>query len=112
MAAKGVTDRTCPDCRSPMKENSSKYGRYWDCTGPNCTWRMKEDGTGADRPTRAARIRAHIVFDALWRRGTISRDEAYHWLRKTMDLSEEQGHIAKMTKEQCELLIEKVKDWY
>lgn len=65
-------------------------------------------GFPADRATRQARVRAHYVFDALWKTGRMSRDRAYVVLQKIMRKSEEDAHIGKLTREECERLIKEL----
>lgn len=62
-----------------------------------------------DRETRQARIRAHRVFDQIWKRKLARRRcDAYKWLRKALGLTRKQGHLSLLTVEQCELLITRV----
>ena len=57
-----------------------------------------------------ARVRAHQVFDELWKEGEMTRPEAYAWLCSVMNKTEDEGHIACFDIEECELLIEMVKE--
>jgi hypothetical protein len=57
-----------------------------------------------------ARIRAHKVFDALWLSHKMTRSEAYEWLCQVMNKTPEMGHIGLFSLEECDELIEKVKD--
>lgn len=55
---------------------------------------------------RLAQIRAHRIFDQIWKRKFVPRRcDAYAWMRRTMGLSHKGGHISRFTAEQCELLI-------
>lgn len=69
---------------------------------------VKPKGTLADGPTRAARIRAHNAFDALWRysgSGFATRTEAYGWLADMLSLSFKEAHIANFDLATCEKVI-------
>lgn len=58
-----------------------------------------------DKATKVARIRAHTVFDLIWKRRLSKRHEAYTWMRKAMGLSRSQAHISQLSIEQCALLV-------
>lgn len=100
----------CPDCGKPMKIRRGKHGVFYGCTDyPGCKGTASCDkdgnlkGTPADAETRAARSEAHKHFDQLWRSGALeSRAAAYRWLQEAMDLSDEEAHIGKFNKRQCE----------
>lgn len=73
----------CGECGAPVKlrETSRKfYGciRFPTCKGSLGTY---PDGRPLDVPadtaTKAARIKAHEVFDELWKRGHMKRRAAY-----------------------------------
>lgn len=51
-----------------------------------------------------AKLEAHRLFDLLWNSGRMSRDEAYEYLSKIMELPKEFCHIGMFTKDQCLLL--------
>lgn len=74
---------------------------------------MHEDGSPMSKPankeTRAARVRAHRIFDRLWKVGGWTRTQAYKWMAKAMDLTEEEAHIGQLDREQCERLIDILK---
>ena len=56
-----------------------------------------------------ARGRAHAALDALWRSGFISRQQAYKWMQKRMNLSEDDAHIGLFNVEQCNRVVELVR---
>lgn len=58
-----------------------------------------------DKATRIARIRAHTVFDRIWKRQLTKRHQAYTWMRKALGLSHSQAHISQLSIEQCTQLI-------
>jgi ssDNA-binding Zn-finger/Zn-ribbon topoisomerase 1 len=108
-----TVELTCPECGEPMALRSSQFGLFWGCTAfPKCTGThgAHRDGTPlgvpANQETKRARRRAHATFDALWKRGDLSRKEAYDWLR-SLPLPD---HIAKMNVEECDELIARVKE--
>lgn len=97
------------------------YGLFYGCTSwPVCTMKIGAHqktgeplGIPADKATRNARIRAHAVFDRLWKWDAISdpymtRNQAYRWMQRTMELSVDDAHIGKFTVDQCERLIREV----
>lgn len=62
--------------------------------------------------THEARIRAHRVFDQVWKNRYLKRREAYQWMRKQMGLSHSQAHISKFNIPKCDQLITLVyKEW-
>lgn len=69
-------------------------------------------GTLANNDLRKARNNAHKEFDKLWKQPTriMSRYAAYKWLSNKMNLRIEETHIAWFEIEQCEKVIELVKE--
>jgi len=66
-------------------------------------------GSLADKATRTARMLAHQALDPLWRDTPpffTSRSAAYSWLRRTTGVA----HIGESTIEQCETVVQAVKD--
>ena len=110
-------DLNCGECEAPMVLRDSRYGKFYGCSRfPRCrgTIGAHPDGTPlgipANKATKGARIRAHDVFDRLWMTSLMTRDGAYRWMCRVMDLSEDEAHIGKFTIEQCETLIKKVQE--
>lgn len=68
-------------------------------------------GLMADSQTREARFLAHQEFDRLWRRGRMTRTEAYAWMAKTLNMSLDAAHIGMLDEKQCLALIAAVKDY-
>jgi len=108
-------DLLCAECGQPMQLRSSRFGPFYGCTTwPNCegTHGAHPDGAPkgipADKPTRLARIRAHTVFDRIWKSKAKKRHQAYGWMRQAMGLSHSEAHIAMFSIEQCEKLIQLV----
>lgn len=52
-----------------------------------------------------ARGMAHAKFDLIWKRGLMTRRQAYEWLQKQMRMTPEQAHMEHMTSEQCAKVI-------
>lgn len=66
-------------------------------------------GTLANETLRAARKRAHEVFDALWKNdGPMSRTEAYVWLANTLGVDPQKCHIAMFDEAQCSQTVQAV----
>lgn len=106
------TDLVCGDCGAPMEIRPSKYGCFYGCTRyPDCrgTHGAHSDGRPkgipANKETREARIRAHRVFDQIWKGQHMSRRDAYRWMREVMHLSHNEAHIGRFDSESCEKLI-------
>lgn len=111
----GVID--CPECGGEMVLRNSRYGKFYGCANyPDCDGKHgAHQATGeplgipADRATRRARIEAHDAFDLVWKTGKMSRRSAYRWMQKAMNLSRDEAHIGRFTKEQCQRLINAVR---
>lgn len=114
------TEPKCPDCGGWMKLRSSKKfpypngdpRRFWGCAAwPECEGMRAAhpDGTvygiPGDRLTRTSRVMAHDNFDRWWKARRMTRTDAYTVLRRTMGLTEEQGHISMFNVEQCRRLV-------
>lgn len=69
-------------------------------------------GFPVDKETKAARIKAHTLFDRLWREEGMPRKDAYRWLQKTMRLPEEKAHIGKFDLKQCQIIISILEEQY
>jgi ssDNA-binding Zn-finger/Zn-ribbon topoisomerase 1 len=94
---------------------SKSYGPFYGCTRfPECRGVHgaypdgRPRGVPGDKATRRARIRAHKVFDLLWKDKRMTRPKAYAWMRKAMKLKEDEAHIGMFTVQQCEQLIDLV----
>lgn len=110
-------DLKCPECGAGMKLRTSKHGLFYGCEAYpacKCTHGAHNDGsplgTPGNRETRKARIYAHRIFDRLWKakvgeKPHMSRHQAYAWMRKTMGLSDSEGHLGSFTTEQCNMLV-------
>lgn len=107
----------CPTCRVPMRLKPSQYGNgfFYGCRNyPRCkmTASAHPDGrpaaTPADAETKQLRVRAHELFDTLWKgkRPPYTRSEAYLRLQSWLGLRSDEAHIGHFTKEQCKQFIE------
>lgn len=65
----------------------------------------KPKGTLANGNLRNSRIRAHRVFDQIWKSGIMTRDEAYQWMRFRFGLNAAQAHIGQFSDYYCNQLI-------
>ena len=106
--------KVCDNCESPrigLTSNSVVYGSefgkwpycyYCDECGamvgchPNTHNPMGKMATGA---TRRLRAKLHELFDPIWRLNYLSRNDAYIWLEKELNLNEE-CHISHLDKDQ------------
>lgn len=68
----------------------------------------RQPGTRRRRPSspgsalRAARNKGHRAFDAIWKRGYMSRSEAYRWLAREMGMPADDCHFGMMSAAECE----------
>lgn len=53
----------------------------------------------------AMRMKAHAAVDALWMNGYMTRQSAYNFLARHMNMKPEDCHIALFTVEQCQKAI-------
>ena len=65
-------------------------------------------GTLANAELRAARSRAHCAFDPLWKKGPISRRQAYARLANKLYITTKDCHIAKFDLATCEATLKLV----
>lgn len=107
-------DLNCPEpgCGARMVLRPSRFGLFYGCSKfPSCKGAHGAHSDGsplghpADQETKQLRIKAHNLFDQLWKTGAMRRGEAYRWLQNALSLGSEEAHIGKFTKTQCELLI-------
>lgn len=80
--------------------------RFWQCSPceayVGCHKGTKAPlGRLADATLRKAKQRAHAAFDPLWKNGGRSRDEAYAWLSKELNIPPEECHIGMFDVHQC-----------
>ena len=63
-------------------------------------------GTLADGDLRNLRIRAHRIFDMIWKNGILTRKNAYRWIQDKFSLRSDQAHIGYFSEYMCHRLIE------
>ncbi len=107
-----LEDLVCADCGSSMKIQEAAYGLFYACVRrPECSGALgahsdgRPKGVPGNAVTRQARIRAHYVFDQIWKDRLKTRSAAYKWLRQALGTERTQGHIACLDQEACERLI-------
>lgn len=98
-----------------MVLRNSKHGKFYGCIKfPKCdATHSAHEATGkplgipAGKDTKKWRVNAHKAFDKLWDgpAATMTRDEAYAWMRSRMHLNAETGHIGRFDVSQCRRLI-------
>ncbi len=101
--------RVCPEHGATLVAGKTQYGTRWACPEFGCTVAQWNGSTStpADLPTRAARMRAHAVFDQLWSPGIRGdRKRMYAALAAFMGLPIERTHIGMFDAAQCERVIE------
>lgn len=113
------TDLKCPDCGAVMALRESRHGHFYGCSAyPACTGShgAHPDGSPlgipADAETKALRVRAHELFDRLWKGEcpVMSRDNAYRHLRQITGLGEDEAHIGMFDAHQCRALIARLEE--
>jgi len=112
----------CPECGAQLTKRTGKYGEFFGCANyPRCTHSALVGADGkpaekADAVVREARIRAHRMFDKLWKptnkhkrphNGPVfaSRYIAYEWLAQVMGVQHSKAHIKQFDVAQCEKVI-------
>jgi hypothetical protein len=110
----------CPTCTHGMFRLHDIGGEYFICRNikANCNQRIsglpysefyrKKFSTNDGGAIGVARAKAHGIFDVLWRKKGLTRNDAYKVLQKVMNLSEEDAHISKFSVDQCNLLIRRL----
>ena len=68
----------------------------------------KPMGVPANAETKKARMAAHAVFDAYWKKLGLSKTQGYKLLQDIMGMSAAEAHIANFDKAQCETLVERI----
>lgn len=114
----------CPECGKNLILRESRYGLFWGCTAyPACKTTQsahgdtgKPTGTPADQETKEARANAFTTLQQLWQgpNPKTTKTKAYRWMRRVLNPPADTPHfrIGCLSKEQCELLIDKVGDLF
>lgn len=103
-------------CGGRLVLRQGKHNPFYGCTNyPHCTitvtahkGSLKPMGTPADKETRLWRRKAHETFDLIWKRGFMSRSNAYRWLQRAMGRKGKRApheHIGDFTIADCQRLI-------
>lgn len=117
---------TCPYCGATaiLREGKYVYGEntkgemlYVCANYPKCDSYVgvhrgtkRPLGTLADAELRNKRIRAHKLFDQIWKNKLMTRKEAYRWMEYFMDIPRNTGHIANFSEYRCEILMAKCRE--
>lgn len=95
-----------------MELRKSHFGQFWGCTTfPKCrgSHGAHEDGrplgVPANKETKRLRVKAHEVFDKIWKSGEMTRGDAYIWMQQVLELKPEEAHIGRFSAEDCRRLI-------
>jgi hypothetical protein len=103
----------CPDHNCKLIPKKTKYGTRWGCPVENCTvvcWGGKTS-TPANQELRTLRNYCHSIFDPIWKNSrSISRTKLYNRLAEYMKLPPEKAHIGMFNEEQCQKVIQFVKE--
>ncbi len=113
----------CPYCgREAQLQNKSFVhgkstvggGKLYVCSGyPKCDSYVsahsssnEPQGTLANKALRVKRIETHKVFNEIISKNIMAKREAYIWFGCKLELNSNTAHIAMLTYEQCDELIE------
>lgn len=67
-------------------------------------------GTLANGDLRNKRIKAHKMFDLIWRSNVMNRKNAYRWMSDKLCIPSEHAHIGCFSEYMCDQLIDACKD--
>ena len=111
----------CPYCGSVaiLREDSYVYGKYakgnmvYVCSRyPHCDAYVNVQpgttlpkGTLANKALRKKRIKAHQIFDKIWKCGILSKQDAYRWMSDKLCLDMRQTHIGLFNDYLCDQVI-------
>lgn len=109
--------KLCPYCgRTPEYVDSAiiygkSYGMVYRCAPCDAhvgVHKGTSDALGrlANRELREWKIRAHNVFDPIWKTGRKSRASAYKWLSQQLGIPPEYTHIGYFSVDTCKRVIE------
>lgn len=123
---KKVKRITCPYCGATAVLREDKYvhgdrakGEWlYVCSNyPQCdAYVSTHKGTKIPRGSlakgelRNKRIRAHKIFDLIWKENIMSKKEAYRWMEYFMGLPKDEGHIGFFSDYRCDQLMTKTKE--
>ena len=105
----------CPACGIPMVLLKGVHGLFYRCArSPLCDFGVschpgtdEPMGTPPDADTRRWRDLAHKTFDCAWSGSTarMTRAQAYGALQEAFGMTEEEAHIGRFSRAQCQQLI-------
>lgn len=117
----------CPYCHRPAQlvdgdflypdRHDLHWKRLWDCRpcdayvgthapNPRMGYTGVEPlGRLSNASLRAAKSRAHAVFDPLWRSGRMTRKQAYAWLAEQLGITVEECHIGDLDEAMCRRVV-------
>lgn len=116
----------CPLCGAPMILRITSKFQYADGTNrkfygcskfPECrsAHGANPDGSPvgipADDETKKLRIKAHDLFDRLWKSRYVSRGKAYAIMQEKLHISAEECHIGMMDKTMAQKVIDIFSDF-
>jgi len=108
-----------PGCDGTLELRwSPRFGTwFYGCSHwPSCDGTLPAEVDGAPRgeprtkELQGWRVKAHTAFDEIWKRRGFRRHTAYAWLRRVMVLPPDKAHISRFDIEQCQRVIELVKE--
>jgi len=99
----------CPYCGGRAYIKPSRYGYWYPCSSfPKCEASVgchpnttRPLGTLANRQLKDARMAIHRLFDPLWKKKKMKRNEAYKWFAGKIGISKSECHIALFDLEMC-----------
>ena len=97
-----------------MHHEKSKGGQLYVCSRyPACdsyvgvhSGTILPKGTLADQNLRRKRIQTHRIFDQIWKRGILSKQDAYRWMADKFCLNPKDAHIGNFSDYMCDQLIQ------
>ena len=110
----------CDYCEKPAEfvdsarvYRGTSYGMIWDCRACDAYVGVHKGtdqplGRLANKELRIWKMKAHKVFDRLWKDGNMHRHDAYAWLAKAMGLTRIETHIGMFDEAQCERVCQLV----
>jgi len=67
-------------------------------------------GTLAKQELRELRKQTHRMIDVYWKEKRMTRSEMYKRIQRIMNLTEDEAHVGKFNVEQCQTLMEHVRN--
>ena len=117
----------CPYCRqeASLVKGKDLYPKrtdladklFWCCYPCGASVGCHEPGLGfgvgttplgrlANAELRKARMKAHAVFDPIWKNGGMDRHDAYKWLAANLGIKAKDCHIGEFNLATCASVIE------